>query len=100
MDEKFKRDFELFANQQDSDLRAIRVIFQMFLVSTFARHPKGTDFLNDLRSNVLDALSPPSPAESSDDARKRELTKSLTQQFFDELRGEFPGLKTTSNTSN
>jgi hypothetical protein len=99
---KFQEDFEVFANTQAAELAAVRTIFQSFLVSMFANHPQGTKLLNDLRADALATLSVQSPEEGSDQgrARLRELTKNQAERFFDELRGIFPGLQTTSKTSN
>jgi hypothetical protein len=93
--EMFQRDFELFAHQQAAELVAIRVIVQSMMVSIFGTHPTGAQLLSDLRANVLATLSVPLPPEAADDICKRELTKSQAEQFFDELCGAFPGLRTT-----
>ena len=98
--EMFQRDFEHFAHQQASELVAIRSIVQSMMVSVFGTHPNGAQLLSDLRANVLTTLSVRLPAEAADDVRKRELTKSQAEQFFDELCGAVPGATTTPKFSN
>jgi hypothetical protein len=98
----FQKQFEVFANQQAAEITAHRTILQSLLVSMLADRPNGTDLINSLRSDALATLGQTSPGEASNAnfARSRQAARLQAEQFFEEMRSIFPGMKSTSRTSN
>lgn len=100
--QKFQQQFEMFANQQAAAVTANRTVLQALLVSMFGDDPSGTAAIDDLRSNVLATLARQSPGEASnaDFARSRQAARLEGEQFFEEIRSIFPGMKSTPTASN
>ena len=87
MEERIRRDFELFINEQSADLSVFRLTLQILLLRFFANTGEAEALLADLKNSVLAALERTEldPRAHSDTERHKQLTMMRGDLFFQEM---------------
>ena len=87
MEERIRRDFELFINEQSADLAILRVTFQIVLLRLFANTGDPITLLADLKESARAALENTQldPKALSDAERHRQLTLMRADLFFRDM---------------
>lgn len=74
MDERFRQEFELFANMQAAELEATRAILEGLVVLIFGTFPRGEEMMARLREIALQPLiDAEKMAKTPDETRKSKL---------------------------